>query len=564
MTTTNATRGWNLFWRAAKRRWVLSYRSIDGWAQKHLPPEIKRDDGPDPRRKRKQTKSGQLELEVTQAETWALEWLANAEALKLRPRARPGGLTLRDASDLWKSLRAADGGLTSPATLKRFAGDLKNILTPFVEGRTERRLGDEDVVSLSMDYALIRRWFRALVARKSPWRARSAFSTLRSFFDDALVEKWVRGENPLGNEALVRELPDLPNKADRGGIVMFELDVLQAVIVHEYVPLGRAARYALAGTLGNREGELSGLTWGMVHLDAPIPHIDIARARRLIRAKDEVLGPLKTKTSRRVLPLHPAAAAALREWRDDVDGGIALFLGRLPLSGDPVFPSERPQDKGAFSRPRAAEKLREDLGAAELGKTDAKGRSLTMHALRKSFGTWLRRAKVPEPIRKALMGHGANDVTEDFYTEELAEMAEAVSRIPLAWKPGVARVVPALVPVGTKRASLQNDIEEPRVGIEPTTCALRKRPLQPARGGVQGVVSTKHRAAPNQDNAAKEDSGSGSSSAPPTATKTGSPAVRPGPARARVPLDVDGREVFAAEELSDLGAVFPLVRGAGR
>jgi hypothetical protein len=31
-----------------------------------------------------------------------------------------------------------------------------------------------------------------------------------------------------------------------------------------------------------------------------------------------------------------------------------------------------------------------------------------------------------------------------------------------------------------------------------------------------------------------------------------------------VPLDVDGREVFAAEELSDLGAVFPLVRGAGR
>jgi integrase len=565
-------RGWSLFWRASKRCWVLKYRSVDGWAQKHLPAEIRRDEGPRP--KRKGAGQMKLELEPSRAERWAAEWLANAEALKLRPKLRPGGITLREASETWQELRKDDGGLTSPATLKRFTGDFKNILKPFVDGRTERSLGDEDVVSLSTDFALIRRWFRAVVARHSPWRARSAFSTLRSFFDDARVEKWIRGDNPMGNEALVRELPDLPNKADRGGIVLFELDALQALIVHPHVPLGRATRYVLAATIGNREGELSGLTWGAIHLDASTPHVDVVQARRLVRAKDEVLGPLKTSTSRGVLPLHPAAVSALRQWRDDVDQGVALLLGRLPRPGDPVFPSERPQDKGAFSRPRSAEKLREDLVAADLGPTDGKGRNLTMHTCRKSFGTWLRRAKVPEPIRKALMRHGANDVTEDFYTENLPEMAEAVSRIPLKWAV-VPRVVPTLVPTGTKRPPKRMRSLEPRVGIEPTTCALRKHARDLARGAQCEGEGAGDRLVPSADNSQKEDSGSapggrssGGTKAPSRRRHPGErpPLLRgnaPGVARPREPIDIDGREVRAEEELSDVAVVYPLIVGGG-
>ena len=90
----NANLGWSLFWRASKRCWVLAYKSVDGWAQKQLPKEIGRDDGPR-KRKRKPSGARQLDLPVTRAETWATEWLTNAEALKLRPRARPGGLVLR-------------------------------------------------------------------------------------------------------------------------------------------------------------------------------------------------------------------------------------------------------------------------------------------------------------------------------------------------------------------------------------------------------------------------------------------------------------------------------------
>ncbi len=557
--------GWSLFWRDEKRCWVLKYKSIDGWAQKHLPIDIKRDEGP---RKRKRG-TRQLQMPVTRAETWAVEWLENAEALKLRPRARGAGLVLRDAGEQWKATRKADDALTSPATLKRFGADLRNIILPFKDGQKPRSIGDEDVVALATDVALLRRWFRALVARLSPWRARSAFSTLRSFFDDALVEKWVRGVNPMKNEALVRELPPLPNKADRGGIVLVDVEVMQKLIAHPHVPLGRATRYVVAATLGNREGELSGLAWGDVHLDNATPHIDVVRARRLIRRKGEVLGPLKTASSRGVLPLHPAAVSALREWRDDVDGGITLLLGRLPRSEDPVFPSEHPQHKGGFSRPRSAEKLRADLVASELPKSDAKGRPLTMHSCRKSFGTWLRRAKVDEPIRKALMRHGANDVTEDFYTENLPEMAEAVRRIPLKWAV-VARVVPTLVPGGTKRTGKLKRNAEPRVGLEPTTCALRKRPRQPADGASPASSSGKGRSPRAADSAHEEDSGrrnrtkrvpgttgeleqdlaradrSRSDVYPPgSIARPGVARVPPGAERVRV--EVDGRELVATE-----------------
>jgi integrase len=568
---------WSLFWRAEKGCWVLKYKSVEGWAQKHLPTDIKRDEGP--RKRKPGTK--QLNMRVTRAETWAAEWLSNAEMLKLRPRGRPGGLLLRIAAERWKEMRAEEVAQTSPATLRRFGADLRNIMTAFPDGKMTRSIGDEDVVSLSMDLALLRRWFRALVSRKSAWRARSAFSTLRSFFDDALVEKWVRGVNPMKNEALVREQPALPNKADRGGIIHFELEQIQQLVLHQYVTLGRATRYLLAVTLGNREGEIAGLSWGDLHLEAKTPNLDVVRARRLVRRKGEVLGPLKTHTSRGVLPIHPAAVAALHEWRDDQETGVALILGRLPRSTDPVFPSEHPKHHGGFSRPRSAEKLRIDMLAAGLEPTDEKGRSYDMQSCRKSFGTWLRRLKVSEPIRKALMRHGANDVTEDFYTENLPEMAEAVARIPLTWAV-VPRVVPTLVPKSTKVRIKPNSNAEPRVGLEPTTCALRKRAHAEegdAQGGAEvGKVSAK--APKDSARAADRARATGTSEVPgtkgpkgrrsvahePTAKASGPGVARVPPGAERVRVEVDGAELAATdltpgEAVSDVEARLRLAVG---
>ncbi len=155
------------------------------------------------------------------------------------------------------------------------------------------------------------------------------------------------------------------------------------------------------------------------------------------------------------MPLHPAALAALRWWRDS-ENGIAFYLGRRPLPSDPVFPSLQHGGKAEFSRPRSADKIRASLAKLELPTKGAKGKPITAHAARRTFLTCLDRLDVDERLRKMLAGHGISDVTHRHYTaedlEHLRELAEAVARIPLVWPDPVplerdpASVVPAIMP----------------------------------------------------------------------------------------------------------------------
>jgi integrase len=60
-----------------------------------------------------------------------------------------------------------------------------------------------------------------------------------------------------------------------------------------------------------RRGEVLGLSWSAVDLDAGAVQVE----RALVRAgTDLVLGETKTAKSRRTRPLHPHLAAALRRW----------------------------------------------------------------------------------------------------------------------------------------------------------------------------------------------------------------------------------------------------------
>lgn len=470
------TKGSSLFWRADRRCWTLNYKTASGYARAHAPREIGR-------------------REKGRAEAWARAYVENAEALGLKPKQRPGGLLVRDAFTAWKKIRANDER-TSPATLDAYDELFRNVvMAPFADGRGTRSLGDEDVVSLGSDYALLRRWIRATAQRVSPTRARAAFSALRSFFDDAIVERWFRGENPFRNEAMVREQPPLPTKAERGGVVHAELATVQALICAKEIPLTRRVRYVLTATTGLRAGEVAGLTWGRLQLEAEgeiPPRLEVAKARRLRRKKDEVLGKLKARTSYGWIPLHPATIAALREWRDDLENGVAFLLGRRPLADDPVFPSERARDKGGFARPRIALKLREDLAATD-HETQVHGKNLTEQALRRTFGTWLRRARhVDEVTRKQLMRHGAQDVTVEFYTgHDWRRLSDAIASIELAWTTGVTYEPPPTakapprggVRPGTLNARLVAHMEEnPRATAPEVAAALGAKVASVATG----------------------------------------------------------------------------------
>ena len=425
-----------IFWRADKRRYVFKYKAVDGsWAQKHCPPEY--------------TKSMRA-----QARAWAKSWLASPENVRPEPRRRGSGLLMREAYHRFIAIMESEEGI-APSTLASYRTDFRaHVLGADGARPPEPRIDHREVADLATDYATLMAWFAALKKRVGVYRARDVFSTVRRFFDEAIVQRWVRGSNPFRNDAFIAKLPPLPTKREAPPVVV-PIEHAQAVISDVRVPLARRVRYVVAFTSAKREGEIAGTTWGDLGLDAPVPFVDVEKARRLVRKKGEVLGDLKTRTSARTLPLHPAARAALLDWRDSRDG-VAFYLGRTPEPADPVFPSGRYRTRAEFSRPQSARLLRGDLEMLELPTTGPKGRAITMQATRRSCLTYLERAGVPEAMRKIIAGHGFPDVTDRFYTEnrELAELAGEVAKIPLVW-PGavVPDMVPPVVPGGTKEPS---------------------------------------------------------------------------------------------------------------
>ena len=72
---------------------------------------------------------------------------------------------------------------------------------------------------------------------------------------------------------------------------------------------------------------------------------------------------------------------------------------------------------------------------------------------RRSFATYLKRARVDEDVRKRLIGHRLGDVTEEFYTapEEAPESLAAISKVPLVWRDSSCQELPEALPPGSSR-----------------------------------------------------------------------------------------------------------------
>jgi len=103
--------------------------------------------------------------------------------------------------------------------------------------------------------------------------------------------------------------------------------------------------YLVALVSGFRQGELLGLRWSDVELEAGVIHANMELERiepRLRHKKDErfALSPLKTKFSKRPCVLEPVAAAALREHRASQAKERLLLGGRWLNQWDLVFTTE--------------------------------------------------------------------------------------------------------------------------------------------------------------------------------------------------------------------------------
>jgi integrase len=177
-----------------------------------------------------------------------------------------------------------------------------------------------------------------------------------------------------------------------------------------------AAAFTVEVTTGLRRGELLGLRWSEVDLDAARAHV----VRSLVIVDNKVCeSEVKTNAGRRLVPLAPEAVAALREHRkhqleERLQWGPAyrdLDLVFCREDGSPLHP-ERLID--AFAR-----------------TTKAAGLSpIRFHDLRHTFATLGLQAGVPAKVMQEILGHSSIVVTLDTYSHAIPAMQEdATSKV---------------------------------------------------------------------------------------------------------------------------------------
>ncbi|MBX3199423.1 MAG: tyrosine-type recombinase/integrase [Labilithrix sp.] len=314
----------------------------------------------------------------------------------------------------------------SPATLHQD----KTALGAYVK----KHLGE--YVPAELDTKILLGFVDKLKVGLAPSTVRNAIFTLRVFLD---VVK-ARGLAPLdSNPTRDRDFekqgfPALPKRRIK---LVLPKNSVEALVTCPDVDEAWRVRYLFACTSGLRDGEIAGLTWADLDLNAKVPVFHVTKASRLRgKFKKGEIGPTKNEGSvKENIPLHPDAAKAFRRWKAS---GWAKYVGWQPRPTDPVFPDR----KGKTWRPRSSDRIRADLEKAGQPK-DVAGKPLDFHSTRRFFATALARAGVEPEIRKVLMRHSTGDVTEDCYTDrEVEQLHEAVCRIKLDLQKADVLVLP--------------------------------------------------------------------------------------------------------------------------
>lgn len=213
----------------------------------------------------------------------------------------------------------------------------------------------------------------------------------------------------------------------------------------------RKLRTFITLATGLRIGELEGLTWQHVVLDAKIPYVVVEHQliktgsapyshwRTIGKSKDEVSKlecavvhdpkGSRSKIKKRAIPLHPLAVEALRYWWKK---GWCADVGREPTADDPVFAANKNcKNPGNFwQETDASGLLRRDLLEAKL-PTKSSGRNLTWHALRHTFATMLNDCGCEEAKVSTLLGHTGSMTSESYIKKNLPPLYEAVCKLPL-------------------------------------------------------------------------------------------------------------------------------------
>lgn len=232
---------------------------------------------------------------------------ALAELRAIQHPVQASRTMLSDYLDAW----VRDARNLRPATRRAYANAVAYHLTP--------TLGHLRLVDLSpLD---VERALSELAANLSPKSLRNVHGVLRRALGQA-VRAGIVNRNVAASEFV--DAPRVPTEEPRA-LSIAEVHRLLRQVAGDRLE----ALYVLAVGTGLRQGELLGLAWEDVDLDAGMVSVRrelVRRDRRYVR--DE----LKTHGSRRAVPLAPSVVAALQAHRQRV-----IEAGFVPTATGPVF-----------------------------------------------------------------------------------------------------------------------------------------------------------------------------------------------------------------------------------
>ena len=298
-------------------------------------------------------------------------------------------VTLEKALEQYRTKMIADG-----STLKHINGTLTRI---------KKMCGETGIESLAdIRREALERWIASEVQRKV-FSPRSINHYLTSFksFAQYLADIELLPNNPLKSLRKLNEALDQRKK--RRAMTAEEVEyLLQTAMASRDSRIWKAGErvliYQLLLGTGLRSTELSLLTPNQIDFDGCRLRIEAA----------------KTKNKKAdILPMRPDLVQSVKTW----------VAEHRVQSHERIFRFDDRSIRTAFYR---------DLEAAGIERTLPDGRSLDVHALRKTFGTMLAKAGVPLTTTQRLMRHSSPVITAKLYIDvEPVDMMRALGQLPV-------------------------------------------------------------------------------------------------------------------------------------
>ena len=303
----------------------------------------------------------------------------------------PQQLTVGDWLDRWITAHEVE---LKPSTAKTYRANIDRYLRP--------ALGHERLQSLSPSRLSV--VFRDIHERGGkdgkPVSARTvefARAVLRRAMQDAVLDRLVEVNPVVGTK---RPRPAKPQHSTWTGVQLQEF--LLGVTGQRLAPL-----WTLAAATGMRRGELMGLTWADVDLEAGLVAVD----RSTTQLGRERVTTTPKNHERRKVAIDPRTVAVLRTWR------TTQAVERLQWG-----PAYRDTEGLLFTWEDGGPVL-PDYVTKAFGKSQAGllGPRLVLHELRHTHATLLLRDGVPVHIVAKRLGHKDPSVTLNVYADVIPD-----------------------------------------------------------------------------------------------------------------------------------------------